>query len=60
MRSAVGLAVRLGRPPGAVRRRSADSDVRPDAPGRRPSDVIFPRDVRCDNPEQDPCSGSPY
>jgi hypothetical protein len=21
----------------------------PDAPGRRPSDVIFPKDVRCDN-----------
>jgi hypothetical protein len=40
----------LGRLPGAVRRRSADSDVRPDTLGRRPSDVIFPKDVRCDNP----------
>jgi hypothetical protein len=30
VRSAAGLAVRLGRPPGAVHRRSADSDVRPD------------------------------
>jgi hypothetical protein len=40
----------LSRLPGAVCRRSADSDVRPDAPGRRPSDMIFPKDVRCDNP----------
>jgi hypothetical protein len=39
----------------AVRWRSADSDVRSDAgmsgrPRRHPSDVIFPKDVRCDNP----------
>jgi hypothetical protein len=39
VRSAAGLAVRqvavcLGRPPGAVRRRSADSDVCLDALGR--------------------------
>jgi hypothetical protein len=31
MRSAAGLAVRLGRPPGAVRGQSANLDVRPDA-----------------------------
>jgi hypothetical protein len=52
-------AVRLGHPPGghplgpsawAVRRRSADSDVHRDAPRRHPSDVIFLKDVRCDNP----------
>jgi hypothetical protein len=43
VRSAAGLAVRLDRPPGAVHRRLADSDVRPDAgtfgrdfPERRP------------------------
>jgi hypothetical protein len=69
VRSAAGLVVRLGRPPGgrplgpsawAVRQgpsaggRPTRTFVRtqghPDAPGRRPSDVIFPKDVRCDNP----------
>jgi hypothetical protein len=64
VRSAAGLAVRLGRPPGPSARgrplapsaggRPTRTFVRkrgrPDAPGRRLSDVIFSKDVRCDNP----------
>jgi hypothetical protein len=41
VRSAAGLAVRLGRPP-AVGRLGRSS-------GRRPSDMIFPKDVQSDN-----------
>jgi hypothetical protein len=37
----------------AVCRRSVDLDICPDVSRRRPSDVIFPKDVRCDNPVQD-------
>jgi hypothetical protein len=55
--STAGLAVcqgpsGRGDPPDglAVLRGLARSDVCPDMSGRRPSDVIFPKDVQCDRP----------
>jgi hypothetical protein len=48
-----GLSAR-GRPPGPSAggrptRTFVRTRGRPDSPGRRPSDVIFPKDVQCDN-----------
>jgi hypothetical protein len=60
-------AVRLGRPPGGVRlgcppavgRLGRSSGrARTASSGRRPSDVIFPKDVRCDNPVEGAGAGS--
>jgi hypothetical protein len=54
-RSTVRSAVRSCHLPGrlAIRRRSVDSDIRPDASGQRFSDVIFPKDVQSDNSVED-------